>query len=52
MEQFRLVVALYVKLSIEDGHGVDSKDGIPASIIDLVKDVTFKTVKVAGREKK
>ena len=50
VEQFRLVVALYVKLSIEDGHGVDSKNGIPASIKDLVKDVTFKTVKMAGRD--
>ena len=52
VEQFRLVVALYVKLSIEDGHGVDSRDDIPASINNLVKDVTFKSVKMAGRERK
>lgn len=49
VEQFRLIVALYVKLSMEDGHGEDDDDSIPASIKDLVKDVTFKTVKMAGR---
>ena len=46
MEQFILFVALYVQLS---GNG---RDEIPESIAHLVKDVTFKSVKMAGNRKR
>ena len=49
VEQFCLVVALYVKLSMKDTISKDNADVIPVSINNLVKDVTFKTVKMAGR---
>ena len=43
MEQFKLFIALYVQLS-DDGRN----ENIPESIAHLVKDVTFKSVKMAG----
>ena len=49
VEQCRLVVALYVKLSMEVGCSKDSAYATPTSIEHLVKDVTFKSVKMAGR---
>lgn len=62
VEQFRLVVALYVKLSTENfdggiGDGTTctctcrSSSAVPASIMHLVKNVSFKTVKKAGQGK-
>ena len=48
MEQFKLFVALYVQLS---GDGRDEST-IPESIAHLVKDVTFKSVKMAGKRKR
>ena len=54
VEQFRLVVALYVKLSTEnfdDGIGDGINSAVPASIMHLVKNVSFKTVKKAGQGK-
>ena len=47
MEQFKLFVALYVQLS-DDGRN----EKIPESIAHLVKDVTFKSVKMEGMKKR
>ena len=60
VEQFRLVVALYVKLSTENFDGgigdgttctCTCSSAVPASIMHLVKNVSFKTVKKAGQGK-
>jgi tRNA-dihydrouridine synthase len=44
IEQFRLFLALYLKLNCDTGV-----DNIPQSINELIGDVTFKSVKVAGK---
>ena len=46
MEQFKLFVALYVQLS--DGRVEKIPIMFRESIAHLVKDVTFKSVKMAG----
>jgi hypothetical protein len=52
VEQFRLVVALYIKLSTENfDDGIGDGSAVPASIMHLVKNVSFKTVKKAGQGK-
>jgi tRNA-dihydrouridine synthase len=44
IEQFRLFLALYLKLGCETGV-----DTIPQNVKQLIDDVTFKSVKVAGK---
>lgn len=47
IEQFRLFVALYVKLS-----GGEERDKVPESICHLVQSVSFGSVKKAGKRKR
>ena len=49
LEQFRMFVALYVQLSGSDKEGVDK---LPKSIRHLVHEVTFGSVKKAGKRGK
>lgn len=49
IEQFKLFVALYVKLSNEGDTVADDRSVVPQSIHHLVQDATFGSVKKAGK---